>query len=256
MEYSKGNWSEGLTAYLADHLLQEQQGRDRDYRRAALQKYANHVNEQRDFPLHEFRMRHGEASQAIGYSKALMFFHMLRHKLGDEAFIEGLRRFYRDCRFRQASYADLQKSFEAISQTDLSPMFSQWVERTGAPSLNVRDINVSQQQDEFILEAVLEQTQHESVYRFDIPLLVDLGSQQPPLETSVISGYSPANPQQAIVWLEAENPAALSGLARKLPHYGKYSFLVFSGDEPSIVAKGQWPVLNSPLRIDLNLRPR
>ena len=35
---------------------------------------------------------------------------------------------------------------------------------------------------------------------------------------------------------------------RKLPHYGKYSYLVFEGDEPTNIIKGQWPVLNSPLK--------
>ena len=33
-----GNWSEGLTAYLADHLVQEQRGRGADHRRTALAK--------------------------------------------------------------------------------------------------------------------------------------------------------------------------------------------------------------------------
>ena len=36
-------------------------------------------------------------------------------------------------------------------------------------------------------------------------------------------------------------------MIRKLPHYGKYSYLAFNGDEPTNIAKGQWPVLNSPL---------
>jgi hypothetical protein len=36
-------------------------------------------------------------------------------------------------------------------------------------------------------------------------------------------------------------------LVRKLPHYGKYSYLAFAGDEPSNIAKGEWPVNNSPL---------
>jgi len=37
------------------------------------------------------------------------------------------------------------------------------------------------------------------------------------------------------------------GLARKLPHYGKYSYLAFAGDEPTNMAKGQWPAVHSPL---------
>jgi hypothetical protein len=65
------------------------------------------------------------------------------------------------------------------------------------------------------------------------------------------------NPQQAdqvLVWLKAGTPAAMPGLARKLPHYGKYSYLVFEGDEPANIIKGQWPVVDSPLdyRLDEN----
>jgi hypothetical protein len=40
---------------------------------------------------------------------------------------------------------------------------------------------------------------------------------------------------------------ALPGLARKLPHYGKYSLLGFEGDEPANTAKDTWPVVASPL---------
>ena len=45
--------------------------------------------------------------------------------------------------------------------------------------------------------------------------------------------------------------AAFPGLGRKLPHYGKYSYLGFEGDEPVNTVKGQWPGADSPLRVDL-----
>jgi hypothetical protein len=37
------------------------------------------------------------------------------------------------------------------------------------------------------------------------------------------------------------------GLARKLPHYGKYGYLAFTGAEPENVAKGSWRPVGSPL---------
>jgi len=52
-----------------------------------------------------------------------------------------------------------------------------------------------------------------------------------------------------LVWLGCDNPAAIPGLARKLPHYGSYSYLAFQGDEPTNIFKGQWQVLDSPLNI-------
>jgi hypothetical protein len=49
------------------------------------------------------------------------------------------------------------------------------------------------------------------------------------------------------IFISIDNQDAVAGLIRKLPHYGKYSYLAFSGDEPTNITKGQWPVLNSPL---------
>ena len=49
------------------------------------------------------------------------------------------------------------------------------------------------------------------------------------------------------IFISIDNEASINGLIRKLPHYGKYSYLAFNGDEPTNIAKGQWPVLNSPL---------
>ncbi|MCB2198329.1 hypothetical protein KQI63_02930 [bacterium] len=42
---------------------------------------------------------------------------------------------------------------------------------------------------------------------------------------------------------------ALAPIARKLPHYGKYSYLAFTAGQN--IGKGQWTVTNSPLAIDL-----
>jgi hypothetical protein len=56
-------------------------------------------------------------------------------------------------------------------------------------------------------------------------------------------------PAETVVWVASDNPASLPGLARKLPHYGKYSLLAFEGETPDNRLKGQWPVLQSPLNI-------
>ncbi len=42
---------------------------------------------------------------------------------------------------------------------------------------------------------------------------------------------------------------SLPRIGQLIPHYGKYSYLVFKG--PRNVAKGQWPALTSPLRVEL-----
>jgi hypothetical protein len=67
----------------------------------------------------------------------------------------------------------------------------------------------------------------------------------------VLTARHPHNPQLTLAWIAADNAAALPGLGRKLPHYGKYSYLGFTGDEPVNVVKGQWPVVRSPMSVYL-----
>ncbi|MEX0965114.1 MAG: M20/M25/M40 family metallo-hydrolase [Pseudohongiellaceae bacterium] len=136
-DYETGNWSEGLTAYLADHLFKEMEGLGFEYRKEMLARYKNYVADAADFPLSEFTSRNSAASQAVGYGKTLMLWHMLRVQLGDELFIAGLRQFYEDYKFKRATFDDIALLFSGLSGVDLSGFFAQWVDRTGAPELSI-----------------------------------------------------------------------------------------------------------------------
>ena len=390
VDYQTGNWSEGLTAYLADHLLKEQQEQGIGYRRSALQRFNDFVHNENDFPLSEFHSRHTTASQAVGYDKSLMLFHMLRRKLGDQPFIDGLRRFYQRNLFQTAGFPELQEAFEAVSDTDLDVFFDQWTHRTGAPALAVKDVEVTPTDQGLRLSGELVQTQDEEPFQLEVPLIVYPEQEQPIKRTIELqsrsekfsidlptrpvrldidpwfdlfrqlhdseapptfgklfgaekalfvlpakasqslldaykqmaeywgSGYAESSilldselealPDQGNVWLlgwenrflpattsnreipqlslrndafmlsgetyqKQENSlvlvyptrksahlgfiaghsaTAIAGLTRKVPHYGKYSYLVFSGEQPTNRLKGQWDILESPLRIKLS----
>jgi hypothetical protein len=391
VDYAAGNWSEGLTSYLADHLLKEQQGQGVEYRRAALQKYADYVQTRRDFPLREFHARHSAASEAVGYGKGMMLFHMLRLELGDKLFTAALQSFYRHYLFREAGFGDLEKIFSTDAQHSLKEFFAQWVERPGAPQLRLAEARVERDETGYRVHAVIEQTQLGETYSLRVPVAIHLvggkeaiqrdvrlssrrttvnwrvpakpwrldvdpefdvfrkldrneippalsqafGATQAlivlpakasaPLKSAyqelarqwqggrvravfdaelkrlpddravwllgwenrfrpklsqvlkgyalqetrdavvldeenlsrkthsvVLAGRHPGNPAQALIWIANDNPTAMPGLAAKLPHYGKYSYLAFRGDEPTNVVKGQWPVVNSPLSVRLD----
>ena len=64
----------------------------------------------------------------------------------------------------------------------------------------------------------------------------------------VLAVKNPGNRSRVMVLLSSDRLAALPGLGRKLPHYGKYSYLAFSGEEPVNTMKGQWESEDSPLR--------
>jgi aminopeptidase N len=76
-----------------------------------------------------------------------------------------------------------------------------------------------------------------------------LGRTSYPLDKSsvIITVRHPKNPGATITLLTADQKEAIGGLARKLPHYGKYSYLVFEGAEPANIGKGEWTAVNSPL---------
>jgi len=174
VDYAGGNWSEGLTAYLADHLLQEQKGNGAEFRRSTLQKYADFVSARRDFPLTQFTSRHSAQTEAVGYGKSMMMFHMLRRKLGDETFIRALQNFYRDYRFKRASFADLEKEFTQSSGVDLKAFFAQWVQQTGAPQLRLISAQSHRTKTGYELSISIEQNQPGPTYVLDLPLAVTL----------------------------------------------------------------------------------
>ncbi len=391
VDYARGNWAEGLTAYLADHLLQEQRGAGAVMRRNHLQRYADYVGEARDFPLIDFRARHSPATEAIGYGKAMMFFHMLRRQLGDEAFLAALREFYDAQMFRVAGYEDLRRAFAAQAGSDLRDEFRQWTIRTGAPRLVAGEAQARRLDDNgHELTFTLEQTQPGPTYRLRVPLAVALEGHAQAFEidvdlherrgeirlelparplrveidpqfdlfrrvdrreippalsqafgadrvtfvlpatappqlrerwralaqawrgtrgdadfeivsdadidalpgdravwllgwdnrfrdelapalsampvqfvdgavqlpgrslqrgehSAVLVARPPDAPELAIVWLAAADAGAITQLARRLPHYGRYGYLGFGGEDSENILQGQWPVTDSPL---------
>jgi hypothetical protein len=65
--------------------------------------------------------------------------------------------------------------------------------------------------------------------------------------TFVLTAANPRNKDFALMFVGSDTAEALPGLGRKLPHYHKYSYLAFEGTEPVNVAKGRWPVVDSPM---------
>lgn len=178
---ASGNWAEGLTSYLSDHLLAEMEGQGDKYRFQELMKYLNYAA--KDFPLSEFKSRHDMASQAVGYGKWLMVLNMLRVELGDEVFLRSLREFYNTYKFRFAGYNELRASFEKASGKNLEYFFQQWVTKTGAPELELADADY----DPNVLHLKIKQKQT-APFRLTLPIAVWFkNSELPQLSTLTMS---------------------------------------------------------------------
>ncbi|MGB7971266.1 MAG: M1 family aminopeptidase [Candidatus Deferrimicrobiaceae bacterium] len=142
VDYRRGNWSEGLTTYVADYLYKERASPEegKEYRLKILRDYSTLVSSGNDFPLASFTGRDSPASRAIGYGKGAMVFHMARRMAGEEAFWEGLRDLVREKMFREATWGDFADAFGRKSGIDFAPFFRQWVERRGAPVVALKEV--------------------------------------------------------------------------------------------------------------------
>ena len=138
-DYSHGNWAEGITNYLADHLYADIDNRGKDYRKQIMIDYNAYVNEDNAMAVSSFLNRRNKAQAAIGYGKSAMIFHMLRQKYGDESFFNALREFINRNTFSMASWHDIQRAFEKTTGENLYFDFGQWLNRKDLPDIEVQD---------------------------------------------------------------------------------------------------------------------
>lgn len=172
VDYERGNWCEGLTTYMSDHYLQEMSGRGALYRQTALQNYRNYVEEKTEFPLRKFTGRHGAASQAIGYGKSMMFFHMLKVQFGEQKFYQALQTFYRERLFKRSTYEDIQSAFESVLGQNMQEMFFQWVDRIGAPEIEIVKAEKTIDKKKSQVQLTLRQNQKGEPYSLSVPVQI------------------------------------------------------------------------------------
>ncbi|MFA5914403.1 MAG: M1 family aminopeptidase [Burkholderiales bacterium] len=170
-DYARGNWSEGLTTFMADYAYRERESAQAAsaMRLAWLRDYAAMPPED-DMPLVRFTARSHGASQVVGYNKSAMLFFMLRDLIGKDAFDRGVRDFWSRYRFRIASWDDLRGAFERASGSKLGAFFTQWLQRDGAPSLRIADAKAEAAAGGWRLSVTLEQGN--PAYALSVPLAV------------------------------------------------------------------------------------
>jgi aminopeptidase N len=121
VDYEQGNWSEGLTTFMADYAFKEDESASAasEMRLAWLRDAAVFAGE-KSGSLRDFRSRANAAGATVGYGKSAMLFVMLRDRLGKKAFDQGIRNFWTAQRFKVAAWDDLQTAFESASGESLA----------------------------------------------------------------------------------------------------------------------------------------
>ncbi len=131
--------SEGFAQYFAALYAQHLRGDDtfagvlRQFRRWGMQQ-----SDQGPIYL-GYRLGHirgdSRVFRAVIYNKSAAVLHMLRRLVGDEPFFRGIRRFYRESRFRKVGTEEFRAAMEAETGRSLERFFERWIYGSTLPRL-------------------------------------------------------------------------------------------------------------------------
>jgi len=110
-------------------------------------------------------------SSRLSYDKGAMVLNMLRFKLGDTLFFQGIKNYLADpnLAYNYALTSNLQAHLEAVYGSSLQEFFNDWVYKQGYPSYTITAQNVVGGQVKF----TINQTQSNSIVSFfEMPLPV------------------------------------------------------------------------------------
>lgn len=112
-------------------------------------------------------------SSRLSYNKGSMVTHMLRFKLGDTHFYQGMRNYLNDptLAYGYAVTPQLQQHLEFVSGMDLDEFFNDWIYMEGYPIYNITAYNFGAGQAKI---TVNQTTSHPSVPFFEMPVPVRL----------------------------------------------------------------------------------
>ncbi|WP_313114808.1 M1 family aminopeptidase [Aequorivita sediminis] len=134
----------------------------------------------------------------LSYSKGAMVIHMLRKKLGDALFFQGLQDYLSDplLSYGYAKTPDLIRNLENASGENLSEFFNDWVYGEGYPSFN---ISWNQTTTGSINVRINQSQSHSSVSYFEVPVPLRLiGTQGESLDIVLDNTFNGQNFQPSV----------------------------------------------------------
>ncbi len=132
--------SEGFATYMTHLYIENKYGRDsmderlRDDRTKVIEFSAK-----RNTPIVDASVvsNFTQLLNANSYQKGGWVLHMLRRKLGDDLFWQGIKNYYAQYAGKNATTDDFRKVMEAAGSQDLQDFFKQWLFTPGQPALHI-----------------------------------------------------------------------------------------------------------------------
>ena len=156
VDYEKGNWSEGLTAYLADHYYEELQKNGWQYRKKTIENYESYIHEDNEISIRQFTSGGNRALRAVGYGKTAMLFHMLNKRVSDDSFKKALKQLIEKQSFRLTSWHDIEEVFSETAGEDLGGFFEFWQDEKGGMEIDLKKVRLSRPDEKYNLEFTIK----------------------------------------------------------------------------------------------------
>jgi aminopeptidase N len=103
------------------------------------------------------------------YPKGAWALHMLRRKLGDEAFFLGIKNYATQFKFQSAETMDFRRSLEHTTGRGLERFFYDWLERPGNPDL---EVTTEYKPDAKLVQFTVKQAQEGEAFHIPIKVAV------------------------------------------------------------------------------------
>jgi hypothetical protein len=124
-------------------------------------------------PLKTFQGGNQGTNRIVGYNRGALLFHMLRERVGDEAFAAGTRKIADRHMYDVAGWEDLIRAFSDAAGRDLNSFFAPWLERSSLPELALHSVKQEKNGSGWVLSGELEQAQEAAPWPLHVPVVVE-----------------------------------------------------------------------------------
>jgi aminopeptidase N len=170
--------NEGFASYAEALWDEHSRGRD-EYAYNMDGKAKRAIRAGKDRPVLDRRYPNAQSMfDDRSYPKGAWIVHMLRNRLGEEAFWKGIQRYATEHQFKSVETFDLRRSLERTTGRDLERFFYDWVERPGNPDLEVATEYVPDSQQ---ARLTIKQTQAGEPFEFPLKMVLTCAGAKEPV---------------------------------------------------------------------------
>ena len=163
--------SEGFATYFAGLFIQKHEG-EAEFQAYMKQAATTALNYAKRSQTPIFDNQTEDLNKLLNgnnYQKGAWVLHMLRSRLGDDAFFRGIRAYYEEHKNSTATSEDLRQALERASKQNLRVFFDRWIYNGGYPQYELKS-SLAKKTGELYL--TLQQNQAGPVFTDPVPVKV------------------------------------------------------------------------------------